>query len=413
MASMGRLGTESIDRRETTRPRHITSTPNHSSSSRRPLSSLSRSLPPLRTRLFWVYIQFYFVFVASNTFYGSLWPIIHRKHVFDTTPLLRASNEFQRDFCSTLIYHCGIVERVLNLLGIQDNVRYELVAGGWAGRTYPTLAYTMTIEDENETAPPLVLTNALGYVFSQGSVFLLNANATSSLDFDTNYVVLTFQNSPTPTERMNQLYQAVRRVDPNVGGYTQYGNSYLSILDDQTTNIESFVQAHVQAAHQMNVTYAPMNATTGKPSLYSGSAAFPSNDWSRHFQGDGYLAGIPLEYRNELSTIRQRVLYLTQQVVDSIAKDPSITGNQSVAASQPQQVLLNLCSVSEETSCSSIVCRENVALIVIVAGIVSVLLLVVGGAMAWIRKRRQQGHSSFIALSVVQDSPVLPVAALD
>ena len=62
-------------------------------------------------------------------------------------------------------------------------------AGGFAGRTNPSYVYTVI--DDGPNAASLgdvkVLTDSLGYVMSQASAFLLDADDTSSFDFPANY----------------------------------------------------------------------------------------------------------------------------------------------------------------------------------------------------------------------------------
>src|SRR4026209_1637331 len=79
-------------------------------------------------------------------------------------------------------------------------------------------------------------TDSLGYVMSQGSAFLLDADDTSSFDFPANFVVLNFD-TPPPLARSAALFRTVGRIDPllfftDTSGYTQYGRAYLSLQSD-------------------------------------------------------------------------------------------------------------------------------------------------------------------------------------
>ena len=70
------------------------------------------------------------------------------------------------------------------------NTHFEVGAGGFAGSTNP--AYVYTVIDSGPNAASIddikVLTDSLGYVLSQGSAFLLDADNPASFDFPANYV---------------------------------------------------------------------------------------------------------------------------------------------------------------------------------------------------------------------------------
>ena len=163
-----------------------------------------------------------------------------------------------------------------------------------------------------------MLTNSLGYVFSQGSAFLLDANDPGSYGFPANYVVLEFDGTPT-IEESAALFETVGSIDPELfstdsSGYTQYGPSYVSLqsfVPDQ-----QFIDGYVEAAAAFGVEYTPV--VNGEPSLYQGGADFPSNNWQTNPAGQRYLSRIPATAHAALTEIRAdhlQLIDLAQRVV--------------------------------------------------------------------------------------------------
>src|SRR5206468_6579562 len=144
------------------------------------------------------------------------------------------------------LFQCGLVDQVIQVLSSTHavstinglNTRFEVGAGGFAGHTNP--AYVYTVIDSGPNAASIgdikVLTDSLGYVMSQGSAFLLDADNTASFDFPANYVVLNFDRPPSIAGSA-ALFETVGRIDPQIfstdtSGYTQYGRAYLSLQSD-------------------------------------------------------------------------------------------------------------------------------------------------------------------------------------
>ena len=135
----------------------------------------------------------------ANT-YGSVEPIANPA-VIDTDPLRDKSLRVRGDFAERLLT-CGIVDRVVDALTSKGaiatvnnlNTSFQVGAGGFAGHTNPAFVYTVIDSGPNaaSSADVKVLTDSLGYVLSQGSAFLLDADNPDSFDFSANYVVLNF-----------------------------------------------------------------------------------------------------------------------------------------------------------------------------------------------------------------------------
>jgi hypothetical protein len=259
---------------------------------------------------------------AANT-YGSVEPIANPA-VIDTGALRDQPLAVRAAFAEKLL-QCGIVDQVIGALSASGaittvnglNTHFEVAAGGFMGRTNPAYAYTVVDAGPNAASHEDigVLTDSLGYVFSQGSAFLLDADDPSSYDFPANYVVLNFPTPPS-LEQSAALFETVGRIDPELfetdsSGYTQYGRAYLSL--QSFVPDEQFIAGYVQAAAEAGVEYTPI--VNGQPSLFQGGAAFPGNDWETSPAGQEYLARIPSEAHRALARIRAFHLDATRRVL--------------------------------------------------------------------------------------------------
>ena len=176
---------------------------------------------------------------AANT-YGSVEPIANDA-VIDTGPfatsLCECGKRLRRGSCSV-----EIVSRTVEALTstgsistINDlNTHVAVGAGGFAGNTNPSYVYTVIDDGPNAASigDVKVLTDSLGYVLSQGSAFLLDADNTSSFDFPANYVVVNFR-TPPPISVSAGFFRLVGRIDnelfaTDTSGYTQYQAARIS-----------------------------------------------------------------------------------------------------------------------------------------------------------------------------------------
>jgi len=255
--------------------------------------------------------------------YGSVEPLANPA-VIDTRALRDQPLKVREAFATRLL-QCGIVSRVLDALSstgaittINDlNTHFAVGAGGFAGRTNPSYVYTVIDDGPNRASGGdiKVLTDSLGYVMSQGSAFLLDADNASSFDFPANYVVLNFA-TPPPLAGSAALFETVGRIDPELfetdtSGYTQYGRAYLSL--QSAVPDAQFIAGYVRAATEFGVEYTPI--VNGEPSLFQGGAAFPGNDWTLSTQGEEYLSRIPPQSHRALGRIRAFHLRATQEVL--------------------------------------------------------------------------------------------------
>jgi hypothetical protein len=255
--------------------------------------------------------------------YGSVEPIANPA-VIDTTPLREQPLRVREAFATRLL-ECGIVNRVVDALTATGaittinglNTSVAVAAGGFAGATNPTYAYTVIDDGPNAASieDVKVLTDSLGYVMSQGSAFLLDSDDTSAFDFPANYVVLNFNRTPSLAVSA-ALFRTVGRIDPELfetdsSGYTQFGRAYLSL--QSLVPDAQFIAGYVQAAAAFGVEYTPI--VNGVPSLFHGGAAFPGNDWTANPRGEEYLDRIPAESHRQLARIRAFHLRVTREVL--------------------------------------------------------------------------------------------------
>src|SRR5262245_13473559 len=255
--------------------------------------------------------------------YGSVEPIANPA-VIDTTPLRDQPLRVREAFANRLL-QCGIVNQVVDALTVTGsittinnlNTSVAVGAGGFAGATNPSFVFTVIDHGPNaaSTNDVKVLTDSLGFVMSQGSGFLLDADDPSNFDFPANFVVLNFRRPP-PIAVSAALFETVGRIDPNLfetdtSGYTQFGRAYLSL--QSAVRDQEFIEGYVRAAALFGVEYTPI--VNGTPSLFQGGAAFPGNDWIVSPNGEEYLARIPVQSHRALARIRAFHLRVTREVL--------------------------------------------------------------------------------------------------
>ena len=284
-------------------------------------------------------LSFSLVSPALANTHGSVEPIANPA-VIDTRPLRDESLRVREAFARRL-FQCGIVDQVINALSSSGsvatidglNTRFEVAAGGFAGNTNPAYVYTVIDSGPNAASHDdiEVLTDSLGYVMSQGSAFLLDADDTASFDFPANYAVLNFD-APPSLKRSAALFETVGRIDPEIfetdtSGYTQYGRAYLTLQSDVPD--QQFIDGYVQAAAEFGVEYTPVVA--GQPSLFQGGAAFPGNDWTGSPRGEEYLARIPPPAHKALRKIRGSHLRFTKDALRKIDDDDHHHGRRGLS----------------------------------------------------------------------------------
>ena len=261
--------------------------------------------------------------------YGSVEPLANPA-VLDTSAIKDQPLRVREAFATRLL-QCGVVDRVIDALSSTGaittvnklNTHFEVGAGGFMGETNPSFVYTVIDDGPNAASrrDVKILTDSLGYVLSQASAFLLDADDTSSFDFPANFVVLNFR-TPPPISVSAALFRTVGRIDPELfetdtSGYTQFGRAYLSL--QSAVDNDQFIKGYVRAARAFGVEYTPI--VNGAPSLFQGGAAFPGNDWIVSPRGEEYLARIPPQSHRALARIRAFHLRVTEEVIRRLGHD--------------------------------------------------------------------------------------------
>ena len=265
--------------------------------------------------------------LLANT-YGSVEPV-PSDAVADSSAL-RAQPLAVRAHFADMLAGCGVVSDVIGALSSTGaittidglNTSFAIGAGGFAGETNPSYVFTFIDDGPNAAAHGDIatLTSALGYVLSQGSVFLLDADDPDAFDFPANYVVVNFARPPS-IEQSAALFETVGDIDPELfatftSGYTQYGRAYLSLQSD--VDDAQFIAGYREAAARLGLQYSPVIG--GVEALYRGGAAFPGNDWSANERGEEYLARIPAASRTALAAVRNRDLGVSEQILRIVAQ---------------------------------------------------------------------------------------------
>jgi hypothetical protein len=265
---------------------------------------------------------------ASAETIASVEPIASAS-VVDIMPFLEHDLEVRAAFAGRLL-QCGIVDDVERVLSrarvtttINDaNTRFRLSAGGFAGNTNPTFAFSLDDRGRNAAshADIQLLTDSLGFAMSQDSVFLLDKDNPDSFEFPANFVALEFRHTPR-LEDSAALFETVGRIDPELfetdtSGYTQVGRAYISLQSDVPD--DEFIAGYVEAAREFGVAYTPI--VDGKPSLAQGGAGFPGNDWVAHPAGEDYLSRIPVRVHTALRHLRDVHLSFTRRALRTIRR---------------------------------------------------------------------------------------------
>ena len=266
----------------------------------------------------------------ANT-YGSVEPFANTA-VVDIRPLKEQPLPLREAFATRLL-ECGMVNRVIDALTRTGaihtinalNTQFAVGAGGFAGETNPSFVYTAIDDGPNaaSNADIKVLTDSLAYVMSQASAFLLDFNNPASFDFPANFVVLNSTRPPT-IANSESLFRLVGQIDPELyatdtSGYTQYGRAYLSL--QSAVPDAQFIAGYVRAAMLAGLEYGTI--IDGRPGLFQGGAAFPSNDWVLNRRGEEFLSRIPRQSHGALGDLREYHLRITGEVLRRIDRRES------------------------------------------------------------------------------------------
>jgi hypothetical protein len=198
-----------------------------------------------------------------------------------------------------LLHECGIVRNVIDVLSehaairtieARRNTQVRVGAGGFEGVTNPSFVFT--IQDSGRlgasAADISVLSNALGYVLSQGGTAHFSPDDPNAYDFPLDFAVITIKGTLTGREA-KQFFKSLGKIDPalfsgTLAGFTQIDfegsrrNNSMLFLQPNVTKAQ-FVSGLAQAADAAHgADYVTLDRQ-GRPTTDQAGIAFPGNDW--------------------------------------------------------------------------------------------------------------------------------------
>jgi len=241
-----------------------------------------------------------------------------------------------------LLNECGAVDNVIGALTANGaittitatNTRFTVAAGGFEGATNPSFVFTVRDAGANSAsqADVNVLSNALGYVQSQGGTVHFSPDNARAYAFALDYAVVTFSGSLSG-QQAGAFFEHLGTIDPALFSGTFAGFTQINFGSSLTNNSMLFLQPAVSknrfisglfaaASDDLRATYAPLKSN-GAPTTARAGIAFPENDWVTFPTGDQYLANIPAspQLLSELAALRLRHLVAVANLLDAIARD--------------------------------------------------------------------------------------------
>lgn len=212
-----------------------------------------------------------------------------------------------------LLDECGIVDAVIDALTSDGaitsitaaNTHAVVAAGGFEGQTNPS--FVLTVQDTGvgaaSQADVTVVSNALGYVLSQGGTAHFSPDDAMAYAFPLNYVVVTFSGTLTG-DGARDFFEFVGTIDPALYSGPLAGFTQIDFQGSATNNSMLFLQPDVPKIQFIGgmylstllypscPTYYPTNGI-GIPKTKRAGIDFPFNDWLASPGGDGYLANVP------------------------------------------------------------------------------------------------------------------------
>lgn len=241
-----------------------------------------------------------------------------------------------------LLNECGAVDDVIAALSANDaitsittaNTKFIVAAGGFEGVTHPSFVFTIRDSGAGSVtqADVNVLSNALGYVLSQGATAHFSPDNAKAYAFPLDYAVVTFTGTLSGLQAA-QFFEDLGAIDPALFSGTFAGFTQINFGTSLTNNSMLFLQPAVSknrfvsglstaAADEPGATYFPLKSN-GTPTTARAGIAFPGNDWLAFPDGDQYLANIPgsPQLLAELAALRLRHLVAVANLLDAIARN--------------------------------------------------------------------------------------------
>jgi hypothetical protein len=242
-----------------------------------------------------------------------------------------------------LLNQCNVVQNVIEVLTSNgaittinsSNTRFRVAAGGFEGITNPSFVFT--VEDSGpdgaSAADVAVLSNALGYVLSQGGTAHFSPDNSKAFDFPLDYAVVTFTGTLTGLVAKG-FFDFLGTINPALWSGTFAGFTQIDFQSSNTNNSMLFLRPAVTkqtfitglstaAGSTSGATYSPLSHN-GQPTTAKAGISFPENDWATFPGGDTYLTHLnnpSTELLNQVEALRQRHLQAVADFVDAIERD--------------------------------------------------------------------------------------------
>lgn len=239
-----------------------------------------------------------------------------------------------------LLDECGVVDAVIDALAGDGaissitgaNTHAAVAAGGFEGQTNPS--FVLTVQDVGAGAANqvdvAVLSNALGYVLSQGGTAHFSPEDAQAYAFPLNYIVVTFPGTLSG-DGARDFFEFVGAIDPALFSGPLAGFTQIDFQGSATNNSMLFLQPDVPKIqfiggmflstllYPSHPTYYPTGGF-GIPKTKRAGIDFPFNDWLAFPDGDGYLGNVPASQSllDTLADLRQQHLTAVDDLIVAI-----------------------------------------------------------------------------------------------
>ena len=208
-----------------------------------------------------------------------------------------------------LLNDCNVVQSVIDVLAANGaistvnsiNTKFLVAAGGFEAVTNPSFVFTVQDSGPNaaSAADIDVLSNALGYVLSQGGTAHFTPDNSRAFDFPLDYAVVTFTGTLSGLQAKG-FFDFLGTINPALWSGTFAGFTQIDFQGSPTNNSMLFLRPAVSkqvfitglstaAGSTAGATYSPLN-NNGQPTTGKAGISFPENDWLAFPNGDQYLA---------------------------------------------------------------------------------------------------------------------------
>jgi hypothetical protein len=242
-----------------------------------------------------------------------------------------------------LLNDCNVVQSVIDVLAANGaistvnsiNTKFRVAAGGFEAVTNPSFVFTVQDSGPNavSAADITVLSNALGYVLSQGGTAHFSPDNSRAYDFPLDYAVVTFTGALSGLQAKG-FFDFLGTINPALWSGTFAGFTQIDFQGSPANNSMLFLRPAVSkqvfitglstaAGSTAGATYSPLN-NNGQPTTVKAGISFPENDWLAFPNGDQYLAKLNSpspQLLNALGVLRQRHLQAVADLVDAIERN--------------------------------------------------------------------------------------------